>query len=205
MQSIPGQLNLVKQKGIYPYEYMDSFKRFKEDRLPDIDCFFNSLKDCGITDKEYQRASNVWKVFENKNLGEYHDLYLKTDVLLLCDVFERFIDVCLKDYGLDPYHYYSLPGLSWEAMLKMTGIRLEKISNIDVYLLLEKGMRVGISYISKGYSKSRENVKHSDGITIMRWDANNLYGWAMIPDLPYEDFKFLCEEEIKRFDLDSRY
>ena len=133
-----GQLNLVKQKGIYPYEYMDSFKRFKEDCLPDIDCFFfNSLKDCCVTDKEYQRACDVWKVFDIKNLGEYPDLYLKTDVLLLCDVFENFI-VCLKDYGLDPCHYYSLPGLSWDAMLKMTSIKLEKINNIDVHLFLEK-------------------------------------------------------------------
>ena len=107
-----GKLELVKQKGIYPYEYKDSFKRFKKDRLPDIDCFFNSLKDCCVSDKEYQRACNIWKVFGIKNLGEYHDLYLKTDVLLLCDVFEKFIDVCLKDYSLDLYHYYSSPGLS---------------------------------------------------------------------------------------------
>ena len=68
------QLNLVKRKGVYPYEYMDSFRRFKENCLPDIDCFFNSLKDCCVTDKEYQRACNVWKIFDIKNLGEYHDL-----------------------------------------------------------------------------------------------------------------------------------
>ena len=92
------QLELVKQKGVYPYEYMRSFKRFKEDKLPDIDCFFNSLKDCCISEEEYSRAPNVWKVFNIKNLGEYHDFYLKTDVLLLCDVFEKFINVCLKDY-----------------------------------------------------------------------------------------------------------
>ena len=94
---------------------MDSFKRFKKDCLPDIDCFFNSLKYCSITDVDYQRACNVWKVFNIKNLGEYHDFYLKSDVLyvlLLCGVFEKFIDVCLVDYGLDPCHYYSLPGLS---------------------------------------------------------------------------------------------
>ena len=84
-----------------------------------------------------------------KNLGEYHDLYLKTDVLLLCDVFEKFIHVCLKDYGLDPCHYFSSPGLSWDAMLKMTGIKLEKVGNIDMHLFLEKGMRGGVSYISK--------------------------------------------------------
>ena len=88
------QLELVKKKGVYPYEYINSFKRFKADKLPDKDCFFSSLKDCGITDEEYQRAIDVWKVFNIKNLGEYHDLYLITDVLLLCDVFEKFIVVC---------------------------------------------------------------------------------------------------------------
>ena len=132
------KLELVKKKGIYPYEYFDSFKKFKESKLPDIDCFFSSLKDCCISEKEYQRACNVWKVFEMKHLGVYHDLYLKTDVLLLCDVFEKFISVCLRDYNLDPTHYYSSPGLSWNAMLKITGIQLEKINNIDVHLFLEK-------------------------------------------------------------------
>ena len=103
---------------------MNSFKRFKADRLPDIDYFFSSLKDCGITDQEYQRACDVWKVFKIKHLGEYHDLYLNTDVLLLCDVFEKFVSVCLKDYGLDLCHYFSSPGLSWNSMLKFTGVKL---------------------------------------------------------------------------------
>ena len=80
---------------------LTALTKFKETNLPDIDKFFSSLKDCGINAKEYQRACNVWKVFKIKNLGEYHDLYLKIDVLLLCDVFEKFISVCLKDYGLD--------------------------------------------------------------------------------------------------------
>ena len=140
------RLNLVKQKGIYPYEYFNSFRRFKESKLPDIDCFFSSLKDCCVSEKEYQRACDIWKVFEIKKLGQYHDLYLKTDVLLLCDVFGKFIGVCLKDYGVDPCHYFISPGLSWDAMLKMTSIRLEKINNIDVHLFLEKGMRGGVSY-----------------------------------------------------------
>ena len=109
---------------------------------------------------------------------------------MLCDVFEKFIDVCLKDYGLDPCHYFSSPGISWDAMLKMSSIKLEKINNINVHLFLEKGMRGGISYISKRYSKS------CDDVNIMYWDANNLYGWAMGGNyLP-------SEEEIKRFDLD---
>ena len=88
--------------------------------------FFSSLKDCEITEKEYQRACNVWKVFSIKKLGEYHDFYLKIDVLFLCDVFEKFIGVCLKEYGLDSCHYVSSSELSWDAMLRMTGIQLEK-------------------------------------------------------------------------------
>ena len=144
--------------------------------------FFSLLKECGITEKEYQRACNVWKVFSIKNLGEYLDLYLKTDVLILCDVFEKFTVACLKDHGLGPCHYFSSPGLSWDAMLKMTSIHLEKINNIDVHLFLEKGMIGGVSYISKRYSKSEKTTD------IMYWDANNLYGWAMIQDLPYGGF-----------------
>ena len=97
-------------------------------------------------------------------------MYLKTGVLLSCDVFEKFISVYLNNYGLDPCHYFSSPGLSWDAMLKMTAIQLERINNIDMHLFLEKGMRGGVSYISKRYSKSDDNTD------IMYWDANNLYG-----------------------------
>ena len=97
---------MVKKKGIYPYEYFNSFKNFKESKLPDIDTFFSSLKDCNISEKEYHRAVDVWKVFEIKTLGEYHDLYLKADVLLLCDVFEKFIKTCLTDNKLYLTHYY---------------------------------------------------------------------------------------------------
>ena len=110
---------------------MNCFEKFKENKLPDFDKFFSSLKNCGINEKEYQRADNVWKVFKTKNLGECHGLYLKTDVLLLWDVFEKFINFCFDYYALDPCHYYfSSPGLSFDAMLKMTGIELQKIDNI---------------------------------------------------------------------------
>ena len=137
-------------------------------------------------------------MFKIKNLGEYHDLYLKWDVLLLCDLFEKFISVCLKDYGLDCCHYYSRPGFSWDAMLKMTGVKLEKIDDVDVHLFLEKGMRGGVFYISKIYSKSDEDTD------IMYWDMNNLYRTVMSFEyLRYGDFKRLSEEEIKVFDLDS--
>ena len=131
------KLELVKNKSVYPYEYMSSFKKFKESKLPDIEKFFSSLKDCEISEKEYQRACNVWKVFEIKNLGEHNELYLKADVLFLCVVFEKFIPICLSDYGLDPF-YFSSPGLSWDAMLEMVGIELENVHDIAMHLFLEK-------------------------------------------------------------------
>ena len=113
-------LNLVKEKGVYPYEYMDSFERFSEDKLPDKGEFFSSLKEKCISEKDYSRANNVWNAFKMNILGDYHDFYLKTDVLLLVDVFQKFVKTCLDYYGLDPCHYFSAPRLSWDAMLKMT-------------------------------------------------------------------------------------
>ena len=112
-------------------------------------------------------------------------------------MFEKFISVCMEDYGLDPSHYISSPGLSWDAMLKMTDVKLEKIDNIVVHLFLEREMKGGVNYISKRYSKSDYNTE------ILYWDANNLYGWTMIQDLPYSCFRFLSQEESDSFDLDS--
>ena len=86
--------------------------------------FFCFLKEKCISEKDYSQASNVWNKFKMNTMGDYHDLYLKTDVLLLTDLFEKFINKCLEYYGLDPCYYFSSPGLSWDAMLKMTGVEL---------------------------------------------------------------------------------
>ena len=145
-------LELLKQKDAYPYEYMNSFKRFSEEKL-----------DGHISAEDYLRCKKIWKKFNVKNIGDYQDHYLKKHVLLLADVFEKFIDTCLKFYKLDPCHYFSSPGLSWDAMLKMTGVKLEKISDIDKYLFIEKGLRGGISYIAKRYSKANNKyIKNYD-------------------------------------------
>ena len=127
-------------------------------------------------------------------MGDYHDHYLKKDVLLLANVFEKFIDTCLKFYGLDPCHYFSSPELSWNAMLKMTGMRLENIVDIDMYLFIKKGLREGISYIAKRYSEANKKYmknyyykKPSKLITYL--DMNNLHGWEMNSYLPYGGFK----------------
>ena len=127
-----------------------------------------------------------------KNMGDYHDHYLEKDVLLLADVFEKFIGTSLKYYGLDPCHYFSSPGLSWDAMLKMTGVKLEKISDIDQYLFIEKRLRGGISYIVKRYAKANnkyindyDSKKQSTFISYL--DMNNLYSWAISEYLPYKE------------------
>ena len=138
------KLKLVKGKGIYPYEYLNSFKRFNEDKLPDKSKFFSSSKHHRINETDYDRAIKVWKVFKIKTLGGYDDLYLKTYILLLADVFEKFIKTCLEYNCLDSCHYFSAPRLSFDAMSKMTRIELELISDINVHLFIEKGMKGGI-------------------------------------------------------------
>ena len=190
---------------------MDSFKGFGEEKLADRECFYSSVKDgttgdngekfdAHINDEDYLTCKNIWNEFNMKNMGDYHDRYLKKDVFLLADVFEKFIDTCLKFCGLDPCHYFSSPGLSWDAMLKMTGVKLEKISDIDKYLFIEKGLRGGISYIAKRYTKaSNKYMKNYDSKKpskyILYLDMSNLYGWAMSGYLAYVRFKWLKNDD----------
>ena len=139
-------------------------------------------------------------------MGDYHDHYLKKDVLLLADVFEKFIGTCLKYYGLDPCHYFSSPGLSWDAMLKMTGVKLEKISDIDKYLFIEKGLRGGISYIAKRYAKANNKYMNDYGSKkpskfITYLDMNNFYGQGQSSYLCYGGFEWL--KNVDGFDVNS--
>ena len=119
------KVKLISRKGIYPYDYMNGIKKFSEETLPAKEKFFSKLNDCGISDEDFDHAQRIWKEFGMKNLGEYHDLYLKSDVLLLADVFEEFRNVCMENYSLDPAWYYTSPGLSWDALLKHSGVKLE--------------------------------------------------------------------------------
>ena len=200
-------LKILKQKGAYPYEYMNSFKRFNEDKLCARKYFYSSTKDKKVSEdgkisdghvsiEDYMVCEKIWDRFKMKNMGDYHDHYLKKDVLLLADVFEKFIDTYLKYYELDPCHYFSAPGLPWDAMLKMTGVKLENISDIDQSLFSEKGTRGGISYIAKRYAKANNKYMSDYGsnkqsIFITYFDKNNLYGWAMSEYFPYGEFEWL--------------
>ena len=175
---------------------MDSFSKFDDTVLPDREDFYSLLNDEDISDDDYNHAKDIWNTFNIKNMGEYHDLYLRSDIILLADVFETFRLACLENYTLDPGHYVSSPGLSWDAMLKMTGINLELITDIDQQLFVERGMRGGISIITHRYAKANnkymKNYNPEDDTTyIMYLDANNLYGWAMIQPLPYGGFRWV--------------
>ena len=199
------KLDLMKAKGVYPYDYMDSFQKFSQTQLPKRDDFYSLLTDEEISVSEYAHAQKVWETFGIENMGQYHDLYLKSDVLLLADIFENFREQYLDTYGLDPLHYVSLPSSSWDAMLKMTGVRLDLISDVDMFNFIEKGMRGGISTITHRYAlannkymKNYDPQKESSYIPYL--DANNLYGWAMSQKLPTGDFRWVPSPEYINLD-----
>ncbi len=196
-------VNLLLKKGVYPYEYMDSFDKFNETKLPEINNFYSKLTGSTVSEEEYKHAQNVWNELKIKNMREWHDLYLKTDVLLLADVFEAFRDLSMKIYNLDPCHYYTVPGLAWDAMLYMTQVNLELMTDIDMLNFIEKGMRGGISYINHRYAKANnkymnEYNEKEDSSYIIYLDANNLYGCAMSQLLPVGNFRWVDEECIKQ-------
>ena len=148
----PGQISLATRKGIYPYDYIDSQDRFLETELPPIHEFHSTLKG-KISQEDYHHAQKVWKTFGCKNLGEYHDLYLKIDVLSLADVWTQFRKTCINYYELDPSHYVSAPFLSWDAMLKKTGVKIELFTDMSMHDFIEKAKRGGISKACKRYFK----------------------------------------------------
>jgi hypothetical protein len=198
------QREILKKKGVYPYEYMNGFDRLEETSLPPKSKFFSSLTNEDISDTDYKRAQNAWNNFGMKTMRDYHDLYLKTDVLLLADVIENFRKVCRANYGLDPMWYYTAPGLAWDACLKLTEVELDLISDPNMYLLVERGIRGGISTITKRhaiannkYMTNYDPKKESKYLPYL--DANNLYGWAMSQPLPIKDFKWMNDNELEKW------
>ena len=198
----PAIAELAKQKGFYPYEYMDSIEKFKEDKPPPKKAFNSKLSGYGISDKNYNHVLNVWKTCNMKTMLDYHEFYNESDVLLLADVFENFRDLCLKVYGLDPVHYYTAPGLAWDACLKMTNIQLDLITDPDMLLMIEKGIRGGISIISNRYGEANNKYmkdfnRNKPTKYLMYLDANNLYGAAMSMKLPTHGFNWLTSREME--------
>ena len=202
-------LDLLTEKGVYPYDYMNAFEKFNDEQLPSKEQFYSRLTEEDITNDDYNKAKQVWKHFDIKNMGEYHDLYLKTDVLLLTDVFENFRDLCLSYYGLDPVYYYTLPNFAIDAMLKLTGIEIDLVYNQEMYEMMEAGLRGGMTQTTCKKVEANNKYMGSDydkntaSSYINYLDANNLYGLSMIQKLPYRSLQWddkITEDDVINYD-----
>ena len=192
---------------------MDNWERFNETSLPSKESFYSNLNMENIEDIDYRHGNNVFNKFKLNNLGEYHDLYVQSDTLLLANVFKNFRDMCLKEYELDPAHFLSLPGLAWQARLKKTHVELELLTNYDMLLMVEEGIRGGICHSIHRYAKANnkymKNYNNNEESSYIQYlDTNNLYGWAMSKKLPVNGFKWtdndkINEEFIKNYNEDN--
>ena len=182
------------RKGVYPYEYMDNWERFNETSLSSKESFYSNLNIVHIDDIDYRHGNNVFDKFKLNNLVGCHDLYVQSDTLSSADVFENFRDMCLKEYELGPAHFLSLPGLAWQACLKKTNVELELLTNYDMLLMVEEGIRGGICHSIHRYAKANNKYmknynSNEESSYIQYLDANNLYGWAMSKKLLVNRFK----------------
>ena len=206
---------LLLRKGVYPYEYVDNWERFNETSLPTKESFYSNLNMENIDDIYYRHGNNVFKRFKLNNLGEYRDLYIQSDTLLLADIFENVRNKCLEVYELDPAHFSSLPVLAWQACLKKTNVKLELLTDYDMLLMIEEGIKGGICHSmhrhAKANNKYMENYDENKETSYIRFlDAHNLYGWAMSQKLPVNNFKWvedtsrINEEFIKNYNENSK-
>ena len=194
---------MLLRKVIYQYEYIVSWERFDKISLPDKEAFYSSLNMEGITSVDYRHAKRVYKEFKSKNQGNYHDLFVQSETLLLADVIERFRNKCIEIYELDPAQFLSAPGLAWQACLKNTGVNLELLTDIDMLLMVEKGIRGGICKAIHRYAKvNNKDMKSYDkkieSSYLMYLEANNLYGWAISQKPPANGFEWV--KKLSKFD-----
>ena len=200
------EFQLLQNKGLYPYDYIDDETKLTSGQIPTELDFYNKLKDEHISDENYNHFKHVWKVFKCKKFKDYHELDLKVDTLLLADIFENFRNTCMNTYQLDPVHYFTAPGLSFDSLLKYNKIKLDCIKDVDIQLFIEKGIRGGISTIVHRYAKAnnKDSIDYDESKDlsyISYLDANNLYGWAMSQSLPTGNFRWLSTTEVNRFDI----
>jgi len=200
-----GDTNIF-EKGVYPYEYMTSRDIFKQTCLPSMSEFYSKLKMEGITEDEYKRAQEMWDTYKCKNMQDFHDVYVKLDIILLADCIENFRHVGIQEYGIDPAYCWTLAGYTWQCCLKMTNLELQLITNPNVFLMFENAIRGGASTVSNRYSKANNKYMSDYDSTqlssyIMSWDVVNLYGYCMGFKFPCGNFRFINEPD--KFDFRS--
>ena len=193
---------------MYPYDYMDNVDRFGETELPPQEAFHNKLSGDSCADAEYAHAVNIWEAFNCETMGDYHETYLQLDVLLLADFFEKFRRTRLEFYKLDPVHYYTTPGLAWDAALRMSRVTLELINDRNVYDVVDAGICGGVSMITTRHAKANNPSLPSYDAGLPKQDfiyldANNLYGHAMSQYLPTGGFRVLSDDEIEALELEN--
>ena len=206
--------DLLLRKCVYPYEYMDYWKRSEEESLPDKEPFYSEINNEHITDEDYEHAQKVWCTFNIKNLGEYHDLYVQFDTTLLADVFESLKDKCIEIYDFDPAHFLSAAGLAWQACLKKTEVELELLTDNDMLIMFEEGIRGGICHAIYLYAKANNKYmknydENKESSFVICDGANSFYGFAMRKKLPVGNFKWIddlsifTEDFIKNYDEEN--
>ena len=195
------KIKLLLRKGVFPYDWTNSWDKFDKTSLPPRKDFYSLLSQQNISKEDYEHAQKVWQVFEMKNFGEYHDLYLETDVLLLADVFMNYTIMCLKDDGLDPSHYVSAPGMFNDSLYKSSRAELKLMTNMDEYLTVENGIRGGMTMTSHRYAKANnpqcpDYESNKPNSWIMYEDMNALYSGAMTQYMPTEILDKVALEKI---------
>ena len=197
------QLSLLLRKGVYPYDYDDCMKKLDETSLPPKEAFYSKLTGEGNTDEDYQHAHTVWNEFSMGSMKDYHNLYDLSDVLSLADIFKYFRNIYMNHYGLDPTYYFSAPGHAWDAALKIVKVQLELLSDPDMSIMIESGIRGGIATISHHHAKPNNKYMGTEfdpaeeSKFISHLESNNLfYGWAMSKQQPTSGFEWMTDDEL---------
>ncbi|XP_074604049.1 uncharacterized protein LOC141857450 [Brevipalpus obovatus] len=195
-------ISLLMQKGTFPYEFIDDFNRFEVTVFPSEDKFYSKLKKQAVDTEKYENTKNIWLYHGCRNIGDLHDIYLKMDVCLLAAVFEQFREMSLEEFGLDPSHFFSSPGLTWAAAMKYTKAEIELLKDIDMILMVEKGIRGGVSSAVTHHATANQEYlpgfsPYVESSFIIYLDVNNLYGHALKQPMPFSEFEWV---EEKNFD-----
>ena len=208
------KLGMLVRKGVFPYSWLDHVSKLDATSLPPKASFFNDLSESPCTEADYDHATKVWRDFGITSFKDYTDLYVKTDVLLLVDIFNRYRQECLNSYGLDSIHYFTCPGLTFDAGLKFCDVKLELLTNVDQYIFCERAIRGGVSTICNRYSEANNKYipetydPRKPDRYLMYLDANNLYGYCMMQPLPEKNFKWKTDlkySDIVDYDSDSSW